>query len=217
MTVKELNVGDVFRVVGETQRWRKATPRDATMVRQPRGFLGVPVKPLGTFRDKEIEVLARAAEIYRDRNTLVLRGGEVILEFQHPVRVHRCTPGDPHTELILSGSSFSTSTAKQPTAETALLFSVTFGGNHLNRPSGSDLIAYNGRVYGRATKKEVLGESKMGGYRLLRNVDGAKRLVIIGLLTVPSELALYDIIMEHFGPDTVPQRAARTAIRRQPR
>ena len=30
-------------------------------------------------------------------------------------------------------------------------------------------------------------------------------LIIAGLLNLPGEFALYDIIMEHFGPDTVPR------------
>ena len=77
--------------------------------------------------------------------------------------------------------------------------------NPSRRPSGSEIVAYNGRVYGRATKKEVLGKAAMGGYKLVRNIDGAKRMIIAGLLTIPSEFALYDIIMEHFGPDTVPR------------
>ena len=95
--------------------------------------------------------------------------------------------------------------ADAPTAETALLFGISVGSNHLGRPPGSDVIAYNGRVYGRATKKEVFGKSAHGGYKVVRNIDGAKRMIIAGLLGLPSEFALYDIIMEHFGPDTVPR------------
>jgi hypothetical protein len=67
----------------------------------------------------------------------------------------------------------------------------------------SELFAYGGRVYARATNKEVLGKAQIGGYKRMRTIDGAKRLVIVGLLTVPSEFALHDIMMEHFGPDTV--------------
>jgi hypothetical protein len=65
------------------------------------------------------------------------------------------------------------------------------------------VFAYGGRLYARATKREVLGESKKGGYKRILMIDGAKRVVIAGLLTLPSEFALYDIIMEYFGPDTV--------------
>jgi hypothetical protein len=203
MTVKELNVGDVFRVVGQTQLWRK-WPTEAHRLGDTTGlYRSEREVKLSAFRGKEVEVVERVSEICRVENRLILRGGEVVLSAQAPVRVHRCTPGDPTTEFVLSGSSFYASAVERPTAESALLFGIVFGSNHLNRPPGTDVIAYNGRVYGRATKKEVLGKSAYGGYKLVRNIDGAKRMIVAGLLTMPSEFALYDIIMEHFGPDTV--------------
>ena len=206
MTVKELNIGDVFRVVGGETRWRKVSPNLAQRLGDLTGVAWWERKPdLKTFRGKVIEVVERAGEICRVENILILRGGEVVLQFQQHLRIHRCTPGDPLTEFVLSGSSFAASKAPQPTAETALLFGITVGSAHLGRPGGTDVIAYNGRVYGRATKKEVLGKSAYGGYKLVRSVDGARRMIIVGLLTIPGEPALYDIIMETFGPDTVPR------------
>lgn len=206
MTVKELNIGDVFRVGGEAQLWRKTSPRVARRV-GPTFEIEWQYRDiqLKTIRDARIEVVDRAGEICRAEHLLILRGGEVVLEHHGALRVHRCTPGDPLTEFVLAGSAFFSSHADAPTAETALLFGITVGSRHLGRPSGSDVIAYNGRVYGRATKKDVLGKSAMGGYKVVRTIDGAKRMIIAGLLGLPSEFALYDIIMEHFGPDTVPR------------
>ena len=57
----------------------------------------------------------------------------------------------------------------------------------------------------RATKKEVLGQSAMGGYKIVRKIDGARRIIIAGVLAIPDEFALYDIIIEHFGPGTAPR------------
>ncbi len=200
MTVRELNIGDVFRVVGEEQLYRKWSSdrcrRAGTMHFD---------HALSHFRDKAIEIVERAGEICRAEDTLILRGGEVTLEYRDALQVHRCTPGEPFTEIVFSGVSYWASRANRPTEQTALLFSVRSGAKHLNRPSGSEILAYNGRLYARATNKEVLGKRKVGGYKIVRNIDGAKRLVIAGLLTLPSEFALYDIIMEHFGPDTVPR------------
>jgi hypothetical protein len=91
-----------------------------------------------------------------------------------------------------------------PTDDTALAFAVGTGAKHLGRAKGSDVLAYKGRVYARATNRDVLGRATAGSYKRLKKIDGAKRLIIVGLLTIPNEFALYDIIMEHFGPDTVP-------------
>ena len=87
MTVQELNIGDVFRVVGDTKLWRKSTPTEArelgpnaTTLRAP-GLAFNPPKTarLSTFNNTVIEVIERASEICRAENTLVLRGGEVTL------------------------------------------------------------------------------------------------------------------------------------------
>lgn len=206
MTVKELNIGDVFRVVGEEQLWRKKSLSAARRLGDLTG-LGYRdrERDLRDFSDKKIEVVERAGEICRAENTLILRGGEVVLEYLHPLLVHQCTQGDPLTEFVLSGATFTASVVERPTVETVLRFSIARGSNHLNRPAGSDVLAFKGRVYGRATKKEVLGKAAYGGHHFGRVVDGVKRIVIAGLLTIPSEFALYDIMMEHFGSDTVPR------------
>lgn len=205
MTVKELNVGDVFRIAGETVLWRKVNPREAHQTGPP---VHTPLPnrvEFGFFRGKEIEIVERAGEICRTGNTLVLRGGEITLEFVEPLLVHRCTPGEPFTEIVFAGGAFQTSRAERPTEQTALMFTVGAGGKHLGRSRGSELYAYGGRIYVRATKKEVTGERKKGGYRLVRKIDGARRLVVMGVTCIPNEFSLYDIMMEHFGPDTVPR------------
>ena len=214
MTVKELNIGDVFRVAGQKRLWRKTSQHEARLLDEKAGSLQAPglatftapeTSTLAAFGGKKIEVVERAGEICRAENTLILRGGEVTLEHIGAWRIHRYTPGDPFTEFVLASYCFSTSRAKVPTDETALAFSVRAGAKELGRPKGSELFAYAGRVYARATNKEFLGRAKPGGYSLRRSIDGAPRLIIAGTLTIPGEFALYDIIMEHFGPDTVPR------------
>jgi hypothetical protein len=212
----------VFRVVGEEQLWRKVGPREARRLDarantlRTRGYVYRAPTEVGVseFDGKGIEVVERAAEIHRAENTLVLRGGEVTLEYMGAWRIHRCTPGDPLTEIVLAAGTFSDSLEKTPTDETALAFMVGVGAKELDRPRGSELLAYGGRVYARATKAEVLAHNppatpvrrvSAGGYKRVRVIDGAKRVVIAGLLTVPGEPALYDIMMEHFGSDTVPR------------
>ena len=203
MTVRELNIGDVFRVVGETVLWRKANQREAHQTGPP-VHTPLPTRAeFGFFRGKEIEIVERAGEICRTGDTLVLRGGEVTLEYHGAWPVYRCTPGDPFTEFALTTRMlWPTDT---PTEDTALAFAVGTGAKHLGRAKGSDILAYKGRVYARATNRDVLGKATAGSYKRLKKIDGAKRLVIVGILTIPNEFALYDIIMEHFGPDTVPR------------
>lgn len=211
MTVKELNIGDVFRVVGETKLWRKSSQNEARRCRpktaNPRAqepwYKTPGVAPLSAFSGKKIVVVESAGEICRSANALILRGGEVTLDYIGAWLIHSYTPGDPLTEFVLPNAWFSCEDV--PTEETALAFKVGIGSKHLGRASGTEIFAYKGRVYARATNKDVLGRAAHGGYRRLRKVDGAKRLVIAGLLTIPSEFALYDIIMELFGPDTVPR------------
>jgi hypothetical protein len=211
VTVKELNIGDVFRVVGFDGHFRKITANVVERFRRPNdttvGWFYQQYN-LYYFKGKEIEVVERAdaSDIRRFENTLILKGSEVTLKYAGPWQIYRCTPGEAFTEFVLTGSSFGASTSRSLNEASAIAFSITLGSKHLGRPGGSDVFAYKGRVYGRATKKEVLGKSAMGGYKLVRNIDGAKRMVIAGVLTIPDEFALYDIIMEHFGPDSLPQK-----------
>lgn len=199
MTVKELNVGDVFRAAGEPVLWRKESHRQAYRV-QPETPRWGRYRPLTQFKGEEVEVVERAdtAPVRRMGNTLVLRDGEVLLQFTTAVAVYRVIPGEAFTEFVLTGSSFHASGVRAATDNVALLFSITAGSKHLNRPGNSDLIAHRGRLYGRATKKEVLGESKAGGYHRVTKIDGVPRKTIAGVLTIPDEPALYDIIQEHF-------------------
>jgi hypothetical protein len=197
MTVKELKIGDVFRVVGKPDLWRKETQRDAYPVTKKarRG------KWLSMFSKKELELVERAetSEIRRVGNTLVLRNGEVLLKFEGAWAIFRCTPGEKFTEFVLASSNFMTSDTKQPTTETALGFTIIGGNRHLERPISSMIFAYKGRVYARATKEEATGKSGKGGYKKVLVIEKKSRLIIAGLLTLPGEAALYDIIQEHFG------------------
>ena len=212
MTVKELNVGDVFRVIGTDELWRKVSQHEvrrvatAPALRAPgTAFNRLVVTGFAAFNGKEIEVTERAGEIGRAENTLILRGGEITLEYIGAWQVHSHSPGDPFTEFVLAAHSFYDTRAEVPTDETALAFSVRVGAKHFGRAKGSEVFAYRGRVYARATNREYLGKAKAGGYRLIRSIDGRRRMIIVGMLTVPSEFALYDIMMEHFGPDTAPR------------
>lgn len=210
MTVKELNIGDVFRVVGQAVLYRKITANAVERFRRPTdteiGWFYQQYN-LNDFRRKEIEVVERAdaSEIRRFEDTLILKGGEVTLRYTGAWQIHRCTPGKAFTEFVLTGSALHSSDPDTLNEDSAISFSITLGSKQLGRPGGSDVFAYKGRVYGRATKKEVLGESARGGYKLVRKIDGEKRMIIAGVLAIPNEFALYDIIMEYFGPDTVTQ------------
>src|SRR3954451_5708931 len=79
-------------------------------------------------------------------------------------------------------------------------FTIVRGSQHLGRQPGTMIFAYKGRVYARATPEEVTGKKQTGGYKRVKVLDGAKRLIIWGLLTLPEEGALYDVIQDHFGP-----------------
>jgi hypothetical protein len=214
MTVRDLNIGDVFRVAGQKTLWRKVNPQEARLLdpntvplRAPgRAVFNAPkMSTLAAFSGQKIEVVERAGDICRAENTLILRGGEVTLEYIGAWLIHRHTPGDPFTEFVLVGSCFADSRVAVPTEESALAFKVGAGAKHLGRARGTELFAFKARVYARATNKEVLGRAKPGGYAHVKAIDGSRRLVIAGTLALPSEFALYDIIMEHFGSDTVPR------------
>jgi hypothetical protein len=209
VTVKELQLGDVFRVIGETKVWRKTGPNRVTQVGAlTRGEALYPYAATKIFTGKKLELIEKAdtSEIRRMDDTLILRGGEVTLRFTGAWQVLQCNPDNAFTEFVLTSTTFSGSEPEEGkmSADTAFAFSIKSGGKHLGRPGGTDVFAYQGRVYGRATNKEVLGKSKYGGYKVLRKVDDVKRMVIAGVLTIPGEFALYDIMMEHFGPDAKP-------------
>ena len=197
MKVEELQIGAVFRVVGETELWQKTDAQRAVKVRLP-SSRGVDTKRFGKQKVEIVEWTA-PPEIQREGDSLFLRGGDVELEFLGPWSVVRCTPAKTYTEFALAASTLDTSTVEKPTADTALPFQLASGSSHLGRPGGSMIFAYKGRVYARATKLEVNGERGKGGYKTTRVIDGVTRLIIAGVLTLPGESALYDIIEEHFG------------------
>lgn len=201
MTARELNIGDVFRIAGETKLWRKVGPSVARTV----GANRWDNKTLGYFTGKELELVEAAdpSEIRRSGDMLILKGGEVTLEFGGALLVYRCEPGEKFTHLIFAGEGYAQSRVARPTDQTALLFTVGAGAKHIGRGKGSDLFAYRGRIYARATHFEVTGVHKNYGYKRVLKIDGARRYVTACLLGVRGEYSLYDIMMEHFGPDTV--------------
>lgn len=201
MTSRELHIGDVFHVAGQTRQWRKV---GATTF-HPVGWDKRWDEAVPSFVDKELELVSRVGEIGRSGNLLILRGGAVTLGHIGNWKVLAHTPGDPLTEFVLTGGSFGASESRVPTAETAIAFAVQSGAKELGRSKGSEVFAYGGRVYARATKHDIRGQRGSGGYKRMRIIDGKGRLIIDGLLTLPGEPALYDIIMEHFGPDTIPR------------
>lgn len=206
MTARETTVGDLFRVVGEAELWRRTSVSGVHRVEpgkdSSRWAMG---DNIGRFGDRPVEVVERLGDIGRAEHLLILRGGAVVLEFAGNWRVYSHTPGDPMTEFVLTGSNFGGSESEVPTAETAIGFALKTGASELGRPNGSEVFAFGGRVYARATNFDVTGKKTRGAYKRLRKIDGVQRLIIAGLLTLPGEPALYDIIMEHFGPDTVPR------------
>jgi hypothetical protein len=123
----------------------------------------------------------------------------VQLEYLYPWRVRRATAEERHVTFVLNGGTFEKSVVDQPGEDTALPFTIVSGGKHLGRPGMSMIFAYKGRAYARATKLEVTGKRSMGGYKRTVREDGAQRLVIAGLLTLPEEGALHDVIQDHFG------------------
>jgi hypothetical protein len=206
MNFKDLDIGDVFKVtdhptvfIRPDKLWRKESPRRARAVEAD---AGTPALSAADLRDGTIEVVERAGiapAIARSGDTLILHGGDVLLDRLPPFTVYRCTPGEPFTEIVLSGASFAASATNAITSDTALPFSIRCGAQALGRPGGSMVFAYRGRAYARATSQEVTGKKAFGGYRRFLVLDGARRLAIAGLLTIAEDGALFDIIQDHFG------------------
>jgi hypothetical protein len=205
MNFKDLNLGDVFKVtehpgivIRPERLWLKESSSRARVVgKEP----GTQTLTAGDLRDAVIEVVAPAdaSPIRRFGDALILKGGDVVLTRLHPFRVYRCTPKETFIEFVLTGSSFSSSETNAQTPDTGLPFTIDRGARILGRgSSGSMIFAYRGRVYARATSQEITGKKTIGGYRRMLTVDGVKRLVIAGLLTVPEDGALYDIIQDQF-------------------
>jgi hypothetical protein len=202
MKVKGLKLGDVFRILDHHYYGPdRHFVRDRQYAR-PVSDLHARDIPLGNLADNRVEVVrpADSSPIRRFNHLLILAGGDVVLEYLGAWRVHRCEPGEKITTFILSASSLSASQVKVPTADTALGFVIAEGSKHLGRPPGSMILAYGGRAYARATGQEVTGKRTHGGYKRIVKVDGVLRLTIAGVLTLPGEPALYDIIQDHFGP-----------------
>jgi hypothetical protein len=202
MTVNDLNIGDVFRVLDHASvrpelHWRKETPTQARPAGLERhyGWLG-----LAGVKDCAVELVERAstAPIRRMGNSIVLRDGEIVLGGMTAFRVHRCTPGEKFTDIVLAGTSFGASRTHSNTPGAALGFVIKAGAKALGRPANSEVIAHAGRVYARATSKEVTGKARVGGYKRFALFDGVRRMVIAGLLVIPDDPALFDIIQEQF-------------------
>jgi hypothetical protein len=204
MNVKDLQIGDVFRIVHHRslhikpdQLWCKVTNNLAQAVEAPsqRRF------ELDFLANATIELVERTdgAPIRRAGSTLVLKGGDVLLQFIEAWDVMRCTPGEKFIEFVLRGSAFHNSKATRVGPSTALAIKINTGAAALGRPISSTIFAYQGRVYARATAFEVTGKKTTAGYKRAITIDGSRRLVIAGLLGIPNEGALHDIMQDHFG------------------
>src|SRR5438034_212014 len=97
---KDLDIGDVFRAVGETRLWRKVGPSTI----RPVGRSRWENSNLSLFTGSELELVEKAdtGDIRRSENHLILKGGEVTLEFGGALVVYRCTPGERFTELVFA-------------------------------------------------------------------------------------------------------------------
>ena len=199
MTVYEISVGTVFKVSGKRDLWVKATDRHFRKLEE-RGWQ---VYFYGSVGDsKRVEVLRQpdTSPIRRTGDVLYLSDGDVQLEYLYPWLVRGATAEGKLTTFVLEGGTFEGSVADEPTEDTALPFTLIRGSQHLGRPPSSMIFAYKGRVYARATQAEVHGRKHKGGYKRVKVLDGAPRLIIAGLLTLPEEGALHDLIQDHFGP-----------------
>jgi hypothetical protein len=151
---------------------------------------------------KQVEVvrLPSTSAIRRAGDVLYLSEGDVQLEFLYPWLVRSADAEGKQTRFVLNGPTFEKSIVDAVSEETAIPFTLIKGSQHLGRPPSSMVFAYKGRVYARATGEEATGRPISGGYKRVVNREGANRLVIVGLLTLPEEGALYDVIQDHFGP-----------------
>jgi hypothetical protein len=199
MKVSEAPLGTVFRMAGFPGTWLKATDVHVRLLGVP-GWQTKPLWMVGQKFAQNVEPPPPRSAICRLGDVLFLSEGDVRLEYLYPWAVIDVTAEQGHTRFVLRGSSFAKSLADEVTAEAALPFTITRGSQHLGRPSNSMIFAYKGRVYARATVKEMTGKSKVGGYKLTVTQGGEKRLLIAGLLTLPEEGALHDVIQDHFGP-----------------
>jgi hypothetical protein len=210
MKVKDLNIGDVFKIISHPRHgfdpeamWRKETNSQARVLKPIKRFHHdhFPTVDLNEVLAATIEVVERAdtASIRRVGNTLVLKGGDVLFQFMRPFIVYRCTPVEKWTEFALLGSNFRTSETDKPSEKTALPFMINSGGKVLGRPNSSTIFAYKGRVYARATNEEITGKKTTAGYKRVALIDGSRRLILAGLLNIADDAALHDIIQDHFG------------------
>lgn len=207
MNFKDLNLGTVFKVINHPtivirpdRLWLKELPTRARLVSDHPGTRTLTTLELFGATVEVVEPVD-AAPIRRLGDMLILKGGEVLLTRLPPVNIVRCTPGEKFTEFVLSGTSFSASETAAMTPDTAVPFSIGRGAQALGRRGSSSMIfTYRGRVYARATCHEVTGKTSRGSYKRFVTVDGVKRLAIAGMLTVPDDGALYDIIQDQFGP-----------------
>jgi hypothetical protein len=203
MNARDLNIGDVFKVTDHPDTyfdpkrlWRKETNE---LIRAVTGDTRRTMR-LSELSGGTIEVVERASPeaIRRAGNMLVLKGGDVLLEAQRPLRVIRLAPREKFFDLVLSAASLRASESNTITQDTALPFEIRTGAQVLNRPPRSTVLAYQGRVYGRATSEEVTGKKTTGGYKRMTVVDGIKRMTLTCVLTIPDDAALFDVIQDLF-------------------
>jgi hypothetical protein len=204
VTVFEVSIGTVFKILGSDDLWIRATEKQLRKLPQPGFKIGAGWQTYS--RDhvgrKQVEVvrLPETSAIRRAGDVLYLSEGDVQLEHLYPWLVRSATIEKKLTRFVLNGPTFEKSVVDAASEETALPFTIVRGSKHLGRPPSTMIFAYKGRVYARATAEEVTGRKTSGGYKRVLVLDGAKRLLIAGLLTLPEEGALYDVIQDHFGP-----------------
>jgi len=199
MTVDEISVGTVFEFTGSDELWLLAT-WDRLRKLGERGWRTYSRDRTG--RGKTVEVVRQpdTSAIRRTGDVLCLSGGDVQLTYLYPWLVRGATVEDELTMFVLEGGTFEKSVVDEATEQTALPFTLSRGCQHLGRQPSTMIFAYKGRVYARATPEEVTGYKKTGGWKRVKVLDGASRLIIAGILTLPEEGALHDLIQDHFGP-----------------
>jgi len=199
MTISEVSIGTVFKFAGSDELWMKVNFNRFRRV----GQKGWSAKYGHSFKgNKSVEIvrLPETGAIRRVGDLLHLSEGDVQLEFLYPWLVRSATVEGKVTKFVLEGGTFEKSVVDESTEQTALPFTITRGSQHLGRPPSSMIFAYKGRVYARATQAEIHGQRRTGGWKRVKVLDGAPRLIIAGMLTLPEEGALHDVIQDHFGP-----------------